>query len=195
MNVSDPGAQVTELLQNYAKGDRASLNAAVPLVYEELKRLARAQLRRSSAGQQLQTTLLVHEAYEKLVLGQTQEPVDRSHFFAIAARAMRQIVVDQYRSAQAAKRGGGALPATLETQMLADGVGPQALLSYDRALTRLASDSPELGEVIELTTFGGFTPAEVAELTGTTVRTVQRKIARARAWMSQYLDADPADGF
>ena len=185
-----PPAQVTQLLEAYAAGDRSALNAAVPMVYDELKKLARAQLRRSGMGQQLQTTLLVHEAYEKLVLGQTQRPVDRQHFFAIAARAMRQLVVDQYRAGQAAKRGGGLLPETLQTQMLDGGVGTEALLSYDRALSRLATDSAELAEVIELTTFGGLSPAEVAELTGTTVRTVQRKLARARAWLGCHLEAD-----
>lgn len=186
---SDPGPQVTQLLHAYgADGDRSALNAAIPLVYEELKRLARAQLRRSGAAQ-LQTTLLVHEAYEKLVVGQTQQPLDRQHFFAIAARAMRQIVVDRYRAGLAAKRGGGEAPATLETQMLAGAGGPEALLHYDRALTQLSEDSAELAEVLELTTFGGLTPAEVAEMTGTTVRTVQRKLARARAWLGQHLEA------
>ena len=100
---------VTRLLRAYAAGESESFDDVIPIVYGELKKLAQAQLRKSGMRGALQTTMLVHEAYEKLLLGKTQHPSDRRHFFAIASRAMRQVVVDTWRAENAAKRGGGAL--------------------------------------------------------------------------------------
>lgn len=185
-----PG-NVTRLLRSYADGSDQSLNEVIPIVYRELKSLARAQLRRSGMRERMQTTVLVHEAYEKLVMGQTQNANDRRHFFAIASRAMRQIVVDAYRAEGAVKRGGGAVPEALHTAQLIDFDKPENVLRFDQAIHQLAAANRELAELIDLSCFAGLSNAEIAELTGATVRTVQRKLARARAWIDRLLDGQP----
>lgn len=179
---------VTRLLRDYARGDRASLDAVIPLVYGELKSLAHAQLGRSGLRQHLQTTVLVHEAYEKLSLGETQSVEDRRHFFAIASRAMRQIVVDTYRAQMAAKRGGGVGVEELSTNALVDLADPQRLLKLDQALELLTENNAELAEVIDLACFGGLSTHEIAALKATNVRTIQRQVQRARAWIGELLD-------
>jgi len=182
-----PG-DVTRLLMQYAEGDEQSLNEVIPIVYRELKALARAQLSRSSVRNQIQTTALVHEAFEKLAVGQSQSFNGRRHFFAIASRAMRQIVVDSYRSEQAAKRGGGAVGVELGTSDLVDLEDPERVLLFDGAMQSLAAESGELAEIVDLSCFGGLSNPEIAELTGTTVRTVQRQLLRAKAWIAHFLD-------
>ncbi len=190
MAQAEPRENVTRLLLEYAAGDKGSLNEVIPIVYQELKGLARAQLNRSGVGNQVQTTALVHEAFEKLAGGSTQNFENRRHFFAIASRAMRQIVVDTYRNQNAAKRGGGMQAVELETSHLVDLRNPESVLDFDQAMERLAADSSELAEVIDLSCFGGLSNDEIAELTGTTVRTVQRKLLRARAWVAHILEGD-----
>ena len=182
--------EVTRLLLQYADGNRQSLNEVIPIVYEELKVIARAQLNRSSVANHVQTTALVHEAFEKLAVGVAQSFENRRHFFAIASRAMRQIVVDTYRNQNAAKRGGGLQAVELETSQLVDFENPESVLDFDAAMERLAKDSSELAQVIDLACFGGLSNDEIAELTGTTVRTVQRKLIRARAWLAQILEGE-----
>lgn len=179
---------VTRLLRDYANGNAASLDAAIPLVYRELKALAHAQLGRSGIRQQMQTTMLVHEAYEKLSLGETQDVQDRRHFFAIAGRAMRQIVVDTYRAQMTAKRGGGAELAELATNELVDLADPARVFALDEALNTLAKSNAELAEVIDLACFCGLGTDEIALLKDTNVRTVQRQMQRARAWLGELLD-------
>jgi RNA polymerase sigma factor (TIGR02999 family) len=183
----DASGDVTRLLDDYAHGNDASLNEVVPIVYQELKNLARAQLRRSGVRDRMETTALVHEAYEKLVAGKTQTARNRRHFFAIASRAMRQIVVDSYRAEHAAKRGGGAVAESLMTDQLAAMAGPEGVVAFDRAVARLAAESPELAELVDLSCFGGLSTAEIAALTDTTARTVQRNLGRARAWVGHFL--------
>ncbi len=185
-----PSEDVTRLLLQYAQGDQQSLNEVIAIVYQELKILARSQLNRSAVANQLQTTALVHEAFEKLASGATQNFENRRHFFAIASRAMRQILVDTYRSQNAAKHGGGLRAVELETSHLVDLQNPESVLDFDDAMERLASNSSELAEVIDLSCFGGLSNDEIATLTGTTVRTVQRKLLRARAWIGHILDGD-----
>ena len=184
---TSPG-EVTRLLMQYAGGDEQSLNEVIPIVYQELKALAQAQLNRSSVRRQLQTTALVHEAFEKLAVGQSQNFNGRRHFFAVASRAMRQIVVDSYRSEQAAKRGGGAIQVEIGTRDLVELHDPERVLLLDRAIESLAAQSDELAEIVDLSCFGGLSNQEIAELTATTVRTVQRQLLRAKAWIAHFLD-------
>jgi len=178
--------EITRLLRAHSDG-RSSFNELIPIVYRELKTIARAQLRRSGKAARLETTMLVHEAYEKLVKGQTQRANDRRHFYAIAARAMRHIIVDTFRAESAAKRGGMAVPDTLLTSDLADLDTPESMLRFDQAVQRLVGESEELAELVELSCFGGLSNQEIAELTATNVRTVQRKLARAQAWLTTFL--------
>ncbi len=184
---SEGAGDVTRLLQAYAGGSTHSFNELIPIVYQELKRIASAQLRRSGVDR-LETTTLVHEAYEKLIRGQTQHPNDRRHFFAIASRAMRQIVVDTFRSEGTAKRGGGLVPEALTTSVMVDLNAPDSIVNFDQALTRLATQNAELAEVVDLSCFGGLSNQEIAELTSTNVRTVQRRLARAQAWVNTFID-------
>jgi RNA polymerase sigma factor (TIGR02999 family) len=179
--------EVTRLLSDYAHGDVRSFDEAVALVYQELRGLARNQLRRSGVRREVQTTMLVHEAYEKLAVGQVQQMKDRRHFFAIASRAMRQIVVDMYRASNAAKRGGDAQMLTLTSNPVVDGDRPEQILAVDQALKALAGHDQELAEIVDLTCFGGLDTQQIAELTGTTVRTVQRKLQRAQAWLAHFM--------
>lgn len=186
---SDAG-NVTRLLRAYSAGSAESFNEVIPLVYRELKSIAHAQLRRTGVGARLQTTMLVHEAYEKLVQGKKQQANDRRHFFAIAARAMRQIVVDTYRSEGTAKRGGGIMPEALLTNEMVDLSAPDSVLQFHQVLERLTKENAELAELVDLSCFAGLSTAEIADLTGDNIRTVQRKLARAEAWVAMYLEGN-----
>ncbi|MEM1437243.1 MAG: ECF-type sigma factor [Pseudomonadota bacterium] len=188
MDEADAG-QVTQLLQRYSAGDARSLDQVVALVYADLQRLARQQLRRSQVGQRVQTTVLVHEAYEKLVDGKVSAVSDRRHFFAIAARAMRQIVVDTYRADHAAKRGGGRFAVTLTAQDFGDLDDPLQIVHTHRALEALAEQSPELAELVDLSCFAGLDTGQIAELSESNVRTVQRKLKRAELWLAHFLSS------
>ena len=179
--------EITALLRRYGEGEQACLGEVIELVYDELRRLARHQLRRSSVGQQLDATVLVNEAFEKLVRGKTQRLEDRRHFFAIASRAMRQVVVDQYRANAAAKRGAGAVFVTLDTSAVQELEEPEQLVAVHQALEKLGEHSPDLVATLDMACFGGLSPQEIAELTDCNVRTVQRKLQRARAWLVHFM--------
>ncbi len=183
-----PG-DVTRLLEDYAAGNERSLNAVMPIVYRELKSLARVQLGRSGVRHHMNTTVLVHEAYEKLMVGESQGIENRRHFFAIASRAMRQIVVDAYRRQMSAKRGGGAIVEPLDSNMLSDLQDPEHLLLLDQAVETLAAENQELAELIDLSCFAGLSTEEIATLRDSNVRTVQRQMQRAKAWIGHLLDA------
>ncbi len=187
---SRTATDVTQLLQDYSAGLVQSLDEVVAVVYAELRNLARQQLRRSGVRQQVQTTMLVHEAYEKLAGGKIQQVQDRRHFFAIASRAMRQIVVDTYRAENAAKRGGGAQIVTLSPNEMIDGNNPAHVIAVDQALETLAEHDRELAEIVDLRCFGGLSNEEIAELTHTSRRTVQRKIKAAQAWLLHFMSED-----
>ncbi|MEM9533662.1 MAG: ECF-type sigma factor [Pseudomonadota bacterium] len=184
---NDP-SEVTALLREHADREQSAVSSVLPLVYRELKALAHAQLGRSGVRQELQTTALVHEAYEKLAQEKPRAFQDRRHFLATAARAMRQIVVDTYRSSSAQKRGGGVKVESLNTNSVADLANPADVLKMDQAMQVLAQENEELAELIDLTCFAGLSTAEVADLKGSSERTVQRQLKRARAWVSHILD-------
>ena len=180
--------EVTRLLRSWADGDTGSLNAVIPIVYDELRRIASREMKRGAPGVHLQTTVLVHEAYEKLVSASRPNLRDRRHFFAVAARAIRQIVIDTYRSTMAAKRGAGLeINLELRTGDLPVNDSPERVLQLSQAIDRLSSENAELAEILELSCFGGLSNHEIAELHATTLRTVQRKLLRAKAWVHHLL--------
>ena len=175
--------QVTQLLHSARQGNEQAIAEIWPLVYEELRALARRQLGRESANPMLQATALVHEAFLKLA-GNAATAENRAHFVAIAARAMRQVLIDEARRRQAQKRGGGQVHTTLCEGVDAVAVNTEELLLLDGALDKL---EPRQREIIELRFFGGLSELEVAELLGISDRTVRREWVKARAWLYREL--------
>jgi RNA polymerase sigma factor (TIGR02999 family) len=189
--VAEPG-DLTQLLRAHAAGDPEAFDRLVPLVYEDLRRVARRQLRRGRPGPMLETTGLVHEVWFKLVDGLDVDWQDRRHFLAVCARAMRQVIVDHARRMGAAKRGGGAAPAELDERVLPAAEDAVRVLTVDHALTRLAQRSPRLAQVVECRFFAGLSEDETAEALGISLRTAQREWLRARAWLREDLGGAPA---
>ncbi len=180
-----PG-EVTRLLRAARSGDREAFDRLLPLVYDELRQMAGRQLRREQAGHTLNTTALVHEAYLKLV-DQTIDWRDRAHFRGIAARAMRQVLIDHARRRGAAKRGGDWQRTSLEPGQLPVAAASDELLALDKAMERLSRIESRLHQVVEYRFFGGMTEEEIAAVLGLTVRTVQRDWVKARAWLYKEL--------
>jgi RNA polymerase sigma factor (TIGR02999 family) len=176
-----PG-ELASVLAASRRGDAAALSQAFEAAYAELRRLARAQLRRLRPGQTLTTTSLVHEAFVKLVRDPV-DTVDQVHFFSLAARAMRQILVDYARQRGSLKRGVNLRPTTLEDGALAVETLAEEMLAIDHALTRLHALDERLAQVVEWRFFGGMTEEEVAEALGVTARTVRRDWQKARAFL------------
>jgi RNA polymerase sigma factor (TIGR02999 family) len=179
-------SDLTSLLAASRVGHPGAVAQAFEAAYAELRRLARGQLRRLRPGQTLTTTSLVHEAFVKLVRGPV-EAMDRVHFFSLAARAMRQILVDYARQRGAQKRGGPLRPATLEEGALAVETLAEEILAIDRALDKLRSLDERLAQVVEYRFFGGMTDEEVAGAMGVTARTVRRDWQKARAFLVREL--------
>jgi RNA polymerase sigma factor (TIGR02999 family) len=178
---------VTELLLAFKDGDRAAFDRMVPLLYDDLRRVARAQLRRGRRSVTLDTTVLVHELYLKLADQQRLDARDRGHFLAISAHAMRQVIADFARRRAAAKRGGESDPMSLdEVPEIADREA-RWLLEVDQALERLAAHDQRMARVVECRFFAGFSEEETAAALHTSVRTVQRDWMRARAWLKEEL--------
>ncbi|WP_018971372.1 ECF-type sigma factor [Rudaea cellulosilytica] len=175
-------ADVTELVHAAGNGDAAALQQLFVAVYDELKTLAHRQLARG-AGATIDTTGLVHETYLKLVVPDALKLHDRGHFFATAARAMRQIVIDHARRRHADKRGGALQAVTLVDDLDGAGLDPETLIHLDAALTRLAAMEPALAELVELRFFAGLSVEQVAELRDVAPRTVIRDWRRARAFL------------
>lgn len=182
--------EVTRLLHAARDGDAGALDRIVPLVYEDLRRLARRQLARSIGPQTIRPTELVHDAYVKLAGGGTPSAVDRAHFLAIAARAMRQVLVDHARQRLAAKRGGGWKRATLSGSHWVADFDVDELLTLDTALQQL---EPRQRQVVECRFFGGMEERDIAQALGITERTVRRDWVKARAWLYRAL-AEHGDG-
>jgi RNA polymerase sigma factor (TIGR02999 family) len=183
--VDAPGElEVTRLLHAVAAGDREAAAALLPRVYDELRRLAEARLRRLPPGQTLQATALVHEAWLALVGRGDPGWSGRGHFFGAAARAMREILIDQARRKAALKRGGELARADLDLDLQpADGLPGEDLLALDAALTRLEHAHPDRAQVVLLRWFAGLGEAEIAEVLGVTPRTVERAWRFARAYL------------
>lgn len=174
---------VTQLLVQWKNGDEAALDQLVPLVYQELRTLARSYLRRERRDHTLQATALVHELFIRLVTDGGVDFHDRSHFFGVAARAMRQILVAHARQYGAQKRGGGQQPITLD-DVPEPSVKPDVdLTALDTALSALAEIDPHQARIVELRVFGGYTIEETAELAGCSHATVSREWQLARIWL------------
>jgi RNA polymerase sigma factor (TIGR02999 family) len=182
-----PTHDVTELLLAHGRGDAAAFDRLVGLVYDDLRRLARGQLRRMRPGQTLDTTALVHEAYVRLVDQRRVPWQDRGHFLAVTATAMRQILIDYARARTRHKRGGGAVPATLDEAQIGVAGDAEALLEINRALERLGEIDPRLVRVVECRYFAGYSEQETATALGVSLRTAQRDWLRARAWLREAL--------
>lgn len=176
------GERITDLLIQLRGGNAEAMERLFPLVYEELRRMAHRKLQGERPGHTLRTTGLVHETYFKLVDQTRVEWQDRGHFFSVASRAMRRILVDYARRYQALRRGGGLQRVSLEEDAAIAERG-ETLLALDEALERLAAVSVRLSQVVECRFFGGLTEEETAEALGVTSRTVQRDWAKARGWL------------
>ena len=178
---------VTELLQAHGRGQADAFGRLVPLVYDDLRRVARSQLRRLRVGETLDTTGLVHEAYLRLV-DQTQATWhDRGHFLAVSAVAMRQVLIDHAREKSRLKRGGGVEQVTFDEGLTAAAADAERLIEIDLALRKLADADPRLVRVVECRYFAGLSEHETAEAMGVSLRTAQREWLKARAWLRHEL--------
>jgi RNA polymerase sigma factor (TIGR02999 family) len=187
-----PPGEVTALLLRWQEGDEEALVRLTPLVYEDLRRVARRQLRGERAGHTLQPTTVVHEVFLRLVDQRRVPWQNRAQFFAIAARLMRRVLLNHARDRQAQKRGGGAHRVTLAE---GDALAPPRevdVIDLDRALQRLSELDSEQERVVELRYFGGLTIEETAEAMGTSPATVKRDWHSARAWLLTELGGTPA---
>jgi RNA polymerase sigma factor (TIGR02999 family) len=173
---------ISQLLARWNAGDEEALRALVPLVYKELRRIARRYLQKERPGHTLQSAALVHEAYLRLNKQGAAHPENRAHFFAIAAELMRQILVDYARSRRAAKRGGGQ-ELTLDDATYSAKNKDVDLIALDDALSGLAKLDPQQSRIVELRFFGGLSIEETSQVLGISPATVKREWATARAWL------------
>jgi RNA polymerase sigma factor (TIGR02999 family) len=180
---------LTHILSAIERGEPHAAEQLLPLVYDELRKLAAHKLAREAPGQTLQATALVHEAYLRLVDADTIRRWDsRGHFFAAAAEAMRRILIDNARRKQAGRHGGGwQRHELLEAELAIDSTGNE-LFAVDEALSKLAAGEPEMARLVELRFFAGLTLEEAARCLGVSVRTAHRHWAYARAWLRRELD-------
>jgi RNA polymerase sigma factor (TIGR02999 family) len=179
---------VTRILSAIEHGDPKAAEQLLPLVYSELRRLAKQRLAQEKPGQTLQATALVHEAYLRLVGGQDIRGWDgRGHFFAAAAEAMRRILVEQARKKRALRRGGGAVGQMLWEDDRVEAPVSDDVLDLDEALTKLTSVERQAADVVKLRVFAGMTVEETAQAIGVSTRTVDRACAYGRAWLSREL--------
>jgi len=178
---------VTQLLESWSNGDRQSLEKLLPLVYDELHKLAQRYLRRERADHTLQSTALVHEAYLKMVDQKNVRWQNRAHFFGVAAQSIRHILVDHARSHRAAKRGAGAPMLSLDEAIATPEKREVDLLALDQALEGLAALDPQQGRIVELRFFGGLSIEETAEALHISPATVKRDWVMAKAWLFRNL--------
>ena len=186
----DDGAKETEinqLLSEWSSGSRAALDEIMPLVYDELRRIAKNYLRRENAGHTLQTTALVHEAFIRLTAQQKVSWQNRAHFLAIAAKMMRRILVNHAETKYAGKRGAGAQKIELDEALVFCDEKNLDLLALDEALKKLGEFDEQLCQIVELKFFGGLTNQEVAEVLPISLTTVKREWSTAKAWLLREL--------
>jgi len=180
-------SQISELLVRWSQGEAAAREKLVPLVYEELRRLARRYLGNQSRRHTLQSADLVHEAYLRLIDRSSLHCQDRVHFFAVAARIMRGILVDHARMHRAAKRGGGAITLVLDEAVAVSQKAGVDLIALDDALTRLAALDARQSDIVELRFFGGLSIEDTSQALGISSATVKREWATARLWLHKAL--------
>jgi RNA polymerase sigma factor (TIGR02999 family) len=179
---------VTALLIAHGQGEREAFERLVPLVYQDLRRVARARLRGQGSGETLNTTALVHEAYVKLVDQSRVSWNDRQHFFAVAAMAMRQILIDHARHRGRDKRGGQVQKITLDEAPDPTAKDSEQLIDLDLALSKLAEIDERQVRIVECRYFAGLTEQETADALGLSLRTTQREWLKARAWLRHELE-------
>ncbi len=182
---------VASMIDHARQGDARALATLMPLVYDELRRLAIRYMRRERPGQTLQATALVHDVYLRLLQDSQLSWQNRAHFFGIAARSMRQILIERARTRGAAKRGGGRVRVTFEPGLIAAEAPTLDLEALDEALTRLATFDAELARVVEVRFFGGLSIEETAEALDISPATVKRRWTLARAWLARELGDTP----
>jgi RNA polymerase sigma factor (TIGR02999 family) len=180
---------VTDLLARWSDGDDSALAELTPLVYEELRRLAHRQMGGERPDHTLQTTALVNEAYLRLADQSSPNFQNRAHFFAVSARAMRQILVDYARAYQRQKRGSGAHKVELDQAAIVSSEGTKEIVDVNEALQELGKLDPRKAQVVELKYFGGLTYEEIAEVVKISVGTVRRDWEFAKAWLHKELTA------
>ena len=185
--MSSPPQEVTQLLIAWSNGDQAALDELIPLVYIELRRVARRYMGRERAGHLLQTTALVNEAYLRLIDANRVQWQNRAHFYAIAAQLMRRILVDYARSHNYVKRGGAAPHLALEEAAVFSVEQAPDLVALDDALKSLAAFDPRKSQVVELRFFGGLSVEETAEVLNVSPRTVLSDWSLAKAWLLREL--------
>jgi RNA polymerase sigma-70 factor (ECF subfamily) len=186
--------RVTQLLIKWRNGDTTALDQLVPLVYEELRRLAKRSMGRERRDHTLQTSALINEAYLRLADQSTANFQNRAHFFAVAAQVMRNILIDHARSYQYEKRGGGAQRVSLDSSITLTEERAAELVALDDALRSIAAVDPRKSEIIELRFFGGLNIDETAEVLGLSPTTVQREWRAAKAWLHRFIDGeDPSE--
>jgi RNA polymerase sigma factor (TIGR02999 family) len=185
--------EVTRLLELVRNGDTDALNRLIPIVYGELRQLAHLQRHRQGQNETLNTTALVHEVYEKLARGSSTF-ADRQHFFRVAARAMRSVLVDQARAQKRQKRGGGVHAEPLDESLLVPAEGAEHMVALDDALARLEKLDNRQAEVVELRYFVGLTIPETADVLGLSMATVKRDWLAARAWLQLVLSESGEHG-
>jgi RNA polymerase sigma factor (TIGR02999 family) len=185
-------AAVASLVDGARQGDEQALATLVPIVYDELRRLAASYLRRERPGQTLQATALVHDVYLRLLQDSQLSWQNRAHFFGIAARSMRQILIERARARHAAKRGGDRVRVTFDPGLIVAAPDSIDFEALDDALTRLAAQDPELARVVEVRFFGGLSIEETAEAMGISPATVKRRWTLAKAWLARDLGREEA---
>ena len=184
--------EVTRLLVDWGNGNQAALDDLIPLVYDELRRLAGRYMRRESPGHTLQTSALVNEAYLRLVDQKSVQWQNRAHFFGVAAQLMRRILLDHARSRSRAKRGGGVQMVSLADQAVITKEVSE-VIALDEALKDLTEMDPRKSQIVEMKFFGGLTNEEVAEVLKVTSRTVEREWRKAKAWLNRALSKGATD--
>jgi RNA polymerase sigma factor (TIGR02999 family) len=177
--------RVSKLLLNWGQGDQGAREALIPLVYDELRRLARRYLRRERRDHTLQSAALVNEAYLRLIRQEHPQWQNRAHFFGVAAQLMRHILVDHARNRAAAKRGAGAPRLTLDPDIALPQERDVDLMALDDALNQLAALDPQQSRLVELRFFGGLSIEETSVVLGVSPATVKREWATARAWLQR----------
>lgn len=185
--MNQPQEDITRLLLAWGAGDRAALDELMPMVYGELRKLARGYMRRQPDDHTLQTTALVNEAYLRLIDSSRVNWQNRNHFFAISAQLMRRILVDFARARKSQKRGGGAQKIELDETLVVPVEQKTDIVALDEALTELAGLSARQSKIVELRYFGGLSEEEIAAHLDVSVRTVRRDWSAARAWLFRRL--------
>jgi RNA polymerase sigma-70 factor, ECF subfamily len=186
--------ELTKLLLAWSDGDKEALDRLIPLVYDELHRLAKNYMRKERAGHTLQTTALIHEAYLLLIDADKVQWQNRAHFFGVAARLMRQILVAAARERGYQKRGGGAEMVSLDEAMLIDEGQNEDLVALDEALAALAQFDARKARVVEMRFFGGLSEDEISVALDVSVETVRRDWRLAKAWLRRKLSGGQTDG-